>query len=364
MVCSSSWFSVSYDQNGIWQIITRIWHNNSLRDPSILLSCFQSHFKAAGWRVTWSWGPTGRHAAISTIWEDGVTAILGWGQIGENLMDIFGMCQGYLIDPLTEVSSRISVSNKRSQPQQLNVSPRSALGFAREMTTMEGSRERSWTTSLRVLAKPTTWSSTGCRFFEGPWTLCNLCIGRTLKTWGLDSERGVEMKRGAKQRWKRRGRKQEKVVWRGTRGGDWGRRRLPHLPPPLAPSRSWKKSRRRRSCQGEENRRKGAKTRRRQGERKTGNGAWRGDKGRMILGRRLQKAKVLGLGSYCRRCWPAHVARSVLLSCTLTFIFIFSNTRGLVRQLAQQVTSCARNVAKRWVAQCTMYINLLYLSQL
>ena len=83
-------------------------------------------------------------------------------------MDIFGMCQGYLIDPLTEVSSRISVSTKRSQPQQFNVSPRSALGSAREMTTMEGSRERSWTTSLRVLAKPTTWSSTGCRFFEGP----------------------------------------------------------------------------------------------------------------------------------------------------------------------------------------------------
>ena len=157
------------------------------------------------------------------------------------------------------------------------------------------------------------------------------------------------MKRGARQRRKRRGRKQEKVDWRGTGGGDGRRRLLPHLLLPLVPSRSWKTSRRRRSCQGEENLQRGDKTRRKQGGRRTGNGARRGHEESWILSRRCQRSKVLGLGSFCKKCSPAHVTRSVLLSIDIMVVFMFSNSRGLVQQLVPRVTSCVRSVQMRWL---------------
>ena len=47
---------------------------------------------------------------------------------------------------------------------------------------------------------------------------------------------------------------------------------------------------------------------------------------------------------------PAHVTRSVTLSFfDIMVVFIFSNSRGLVQQLAPRVTSCVRSVQIRWL---------------
>ena len=64
---------------------------------------------------------------------------------------------------------------------------------------------------------------------------------------------------------------------------------------------------------------------------------------------RCQRSKVLGLGSFCKKCSPAHVTRSVLLSIDIMVVFMFSNSRGLVQQIVPRVTSCVRSVQMRWL---------------
>ena len=111
-------------------------------------------------------------------WEDGVTAILGWGWAWGCDRNFHFPCREAAW--LTYWSFRryyTTYSIRTVTVYKVFLSVRLALVSARVMTTMEGSRERSWTTSSRVLAKPTTWFSTGCRCFKSLWTPPHVLAG-------------------------------------------------------------------------------------------------------------------------------------------------------------------------------------------
>ena len=109
---------------------------------------------------------------------------------------------GYLYDMRrwSHGNSRVTTSHLKTHIMiclcklKFSFSLRLTLGSVRAMTTMEVSRGRRSTTSSRVLARPTTWFSIGCRCKASLWSqIIFLLVGhwkpevatpREAKEWG------------------------------------------------------------------------------------------------------------------------------------------------------------------------------------